>query len=108
MQFNSFGLTGRLYAVVALVLVALAGVLVFAWLKLGAVAEAAADTAEVRVPQLGRIAAIELNITRVSLQVRHAMLSRSPEELAATLADIGEKRRQLDQLMADYQRAIST
>ncbi|RVU43721.1 methyl-accepting chemotaxis protein [Rubrivivax rivuli] len=108
MQFHSLGLSGRLYAIVALVLTALASVLVFAWLKLGAVAEAASDTAEVRVPQLGRIAAIELNITRVSLQVRHAMLSRSPEELAATLADIGEKRRQIEQLMADYERAITT
>ncbi len=105
---NSLGLAARLYAVVAVVLMALAGVAAFAWVKLGAVAEAAKDTAEVRVPQLGRIAAIELNITRVSLQVRHAMLSRSPEELAATLADITEKRRQIEQLIAEYDRSITT
>jgi methyl-accepting chemotaxis protein len=103
---NSLGLCGRLYAVVAVLLLALAGVASFAWLKLGG--DAATNTAQVRVPQLGRIAAIELNITRVSLQVRHAMLSRSPEELAATLNDIGEKRRTIEQLMADYQRADGT
>jgi methyl-accepting chemotaxis protein len=106
--FRSFGLSGRLHAVVAVLLVALASVAGFAWVKLGAVSGAARNTAEVRVPQLDRIAAIELNITRVSLQVRHAMLSRSPEELAATLADIGEKRRLIEQLMADYERAITT
>ena len=105
---NALGLAGRLYAVVALMLLALAGVATVAWFKLGAVAAAAADTANVRVPQLDRIAAIELNITRVSLQVRHAILSRTPEELAATFADVGEKRKLIDQLMADYDRAITT
>ena len=93
---------------VTVLLLALASVAGFAWVKLGGVADAARSTAEVRVPQLDRIAAIELNITRVSLQVRHAMLSRTPEELAATLADIGAKRRTIDQLMADYDRAITT
>jgi methyl-accepting chemotaxis protein len=106
--FNTLGLAGRLYAVVALVVLALAGVAAFAWVKLGTVTEAAEDTANVRVPQLGRIAAIELNITRVSLQVRHAMLARTPEELAATLADIGDKRRQIEQLMTEYERNITT
>jgi len=107
-SFSTLGLAGRLYAVVATMVLALAAVALVAWIKLSAVAMAAADTAEVRVPQLGRIAAIELNITRVSLQVRHAMLARTPEELAVTLADIGDKRRALDQLMADYDRAITT
>ncbi len=105
---HSMGLSARLYTVVALMLVGLSGVAAFAWVKLSDVSVAATNTAEVRVPQLDRIAAIELNITRVSLQVRHAMLSRTPEELAATLADIGEKRRTIDQLMADYDRAITT
>ena len=105
---NALGLAARLYAVVALLVLALAGVATVAWFKLGAVAAAAADTANVRVPQLDRIASIELNITRVSLQVRHAILSRTPEELAATLADVGEKRKLIDQLMADYDRAITT
>jgi len=104
----ALGLAGRLYAVVAVLLLALTGTVVVAWFKLGAVAEAATDTAEVRVPQLDRIAAIELAVTRVSLQVRHAMLSRTPEELAATLADIGDKRRHIDQLMAGYERTITT
>ncbi|MFN7726918.1 MAG: methyl-accepting chemotaxis protein [Rubrivivax sp.] len=104
----TLGLAGRLYAVVAVLVLALASVATVAWFKLDAVATAATGTAQVRVPQLGRIAAIELNVTRVSLQVRHAMLARTPDELAATLADIGDKRRTIEQLMADYDRAITT
>ena len=41
------------------------------------------------VPQLQRISELELNVTRVSLQLRHAILARNPAELEATLADIG-------------------
>ncbi len=104
----SLGLAARLYAVVAVLLLAFAGVATFAWWKLDDISAAADSTGEVRVPQLDRMAAIELNVTRVSLQVRHALLSRTPEEQAATLADIGEKRKQIEQLMADYDKAITT
>ena len=62
-----------------------------------------------RVPQLQRMAALELNVTRVSLQLRHAILSRTPQELAATLADVGRqaqahRRRPL----ADYEKGLFT
>lgn len=82
-----FGLSGRVQAVVAVSLLALASTAGFSWLKLSGMSGAAGRTAEIRVPQLDRVAAIELNLTRVSMQVRHAMLSRTSEELAATLAD---------------------
>ena len=36
---------------------------------------------------------MELNVTRVSLQLRHAILARNPQELEATLADIADKRK---------------
>ncbi|NRD59968.1 MCP four helix bundle domain-containing protein, partial [Corallococcus exiguus] len=54
------------------------------------------------VPQLQRIAELELNVTRVSLQLRHAILSRTPEELNATLADIADKRAQLQKTLKDF------
>jgi hypothetical protein len=57
-----------------------------------------ADTTEnQRVPQLNRMAALELNVTRVSLQVRHSILARTPEEQSAALADIGAKRKLIDE-----------
>jgi methyl-accepting chemotaxis protein len=63
---------------------------------------------ESRVPQLQRISALELNVTRVSLQLRHAILSRAPAEQAATLADIGDKRKAIDQVLSDYEKALFT
>ncbi len=54
------------------------------------------------------MAAIELNITRSSLQVRHAILSRTPQELAATLADLGKHRELVDRTVADYENGLFT
>ena len=68
--------------------------------RLEDVEDKARSTAEMRVPQLTRMAQLELNVTRVSLQLRHGMLSRSPEELAATLADIGKKRQFIEETLA--------
>jgi methyl-accepting chemotaxis protein len=101
-------LSTRLYGAMSLLLLALAGVALFIWIKLTSIAAIADRTAHVRVPQLDRIASIELNVTRVSLQVRHAILSRTPDELGATLADIGDKRKTLDSLLAEYDQAISS
>lgn len=44
------------------------------------------------VPQLQRIAELELNVTRTSLQLRHAILARNPAELDEALRDIASKK----------------
>jgi methyl-accepting chemotaxis protein len=104
----SFGIAKRLYAAILFVSVALAGVAVFAYLELQAIGGKADQIAEARVPQLQRIANVELNITRSSLQMRHAMLSRSSEERGAALADIASKRQQVASTLAEYEKAIVT
>ncbi len=105
---KSFGLTGRLYAAVGLVILGLAGSSVYTAQQLGQI-DAGTEFAErVLVPQLDRMADIELNITRTSLQVRHAMLARTPEERAATLASIGKLKSNVDALMTDFEKNVST
>ena len=59
-------------------------------------------------PQLERIAEIELNVTRASLQLRHAMLARTPEEKAAALADVGERKRLVEERLAEFGGAATT
>ena len=104
----SFGIARRLYAlsaVISLALVALAG---FAYFNLQEAYARAAQTQEVRVPQLRAMGSLELSITRVSLQVRHAILSRTPQELDETLADIGTKRKLIADTMATYEKSLFT
>ena len=57
---------------------------------------------------LQRVSAIELDITHASLQLRQGMLSRTPSELAATLADVAAKRQCIAELMTAYEASLST
>ncbi|RTL41653.1 MAG: HAMP domain-containing protein [Burkholderiales bacterium] len=101
-------IAARLYLLTALVAAALGGLAVMAHLKLGAAAEAALRTEKMRVPQLQRIADIELNVTRLSLQLRHAMLSRTPQELEATLQDINTLVDRVKTLVKSYEDGLFT
>ena len=98
----------RLYALTAAVTLALLAMAVTAHLKLGAVVAAAHQTEQTRVPQLDRLAQTEIKITRVSLQLRHAMLARNPEELQATLQNIGSLRQEIAAHQQAYAQALTT
>jgi methyl-accepting chemotaxis protein len=98
---KSLGLTGRLYAAVVAVSLGLIGCAFFTASRLSAIDADSQRIGTQRVPELQRMAALELNVTRTSLQLRHAMLSRTPEERAATLADVGKLHATFDTLMAE-------
>lgn len=107
-MFSNFGLAKRLYLVSVILIAALAVIATTAWTSLGEVSRLAAQTEHLRVPQMMRIAAIELNVTRVSLQIRHAILVKTPEDRAATLADIGEKRKLIDDTFGEFKKNVFT
>ncbi len=65
------------------------------WVMMSRLSADADQVNSTNVPQLQLIAAIELDVTRISLQVRHAIISRNPDELKATLADIEAKKTRL-------------
>ncbi|ADX46803.1 methyl-accepting chemotaxis protein [Paracidovorax avenae] len=93
--FSRYGIARQLYAVSILLICALAAAAWLAWTQLSNVGQLAEATGETRVPQLTRIASTELSITQISLQIRHAMLVRSPEALKETLADIDTKYKRI-------------
>ncbi len=95
-------LAQRLVAINALIFLLLAAVAASIWVMMERLGSDAEIVRAYNVPQLQRIAELELNVTRVSLQLRHAILSRTPEELNATLADIAEKRRLLQKTLKDF------
>ena len=68
---------------------------VIVWSMMDKVTEAADRVNLTNVPQLLTIGELELNVTRTSLQLRHAILARTPAELAETLGDIGAKKKLL-------------
>ncbi len=102
----SLGISTRLYAVSAIVSLALAALAVFAHFSLTSVSDKAAFTQTTRVPQLEAISELELNVTQVSLQLRHAMLSRNEQELHATLQVIGEKQQHMNEVLAGFEKRL--
>jgi len=96
----------RLLLINSVLLVLLLAVAATVWFMMGKVVFAADRINQTNVPQLQTIAELELNVTRASLQVRHAILARNAEELNATLNDIGEKRQLLSRLLGEFERYI--
>ena len=106
--FSALSITQRLFGLVGLMGLLFLAITCFTIIRLDHITEEARTTEQKRVPQLGRVAALELNVTRVSLQLRHAMLSRTPEEMARTVSDIGALRKQLEDTLAVYEKGIFT
>ncbi len=106
--FSSLGIAKRLYLVSFVLIAALVGVAAVAWVMMKEVSALADRAGANRMPQMMRISSVELNVTRVSLQIRHSILVRTPADLAATLADIGDKRKQIDEAMQAFEKGIFT
>jgi len=98
-------LTQRLYGVVIVILLALSGVAALNWVKSTDLASQAEASAQRRLPQIQRLSDVERNVQRVSRQIRHAMLVRTPSDLGATLADIGESRKHIEKSAKDFAAA---
>ena len=106
--FLRLGIARRLWLVALLLSLALTGTALYAFVSLQGVSRATDRTEKVLVPQLDRMAHVELTVTRVSLQLRHAILSRNAQELQATLEDIGHKRKDMLSTLQDFEKALST
>lgn len=100
-------LAQRLLFISITLIVFLLGAALTAGVMMSKLSEAADRINHVNVPQLQVIAELELNVTRVSLQLRHAILSRNPAELESTLADIGEKRTLLSSSLERFGQGMS-
>lgn len=95
-MFRNMTLAQRLLAINGVLMFTLLATALTVWVLMSNLSSAADRINAVNVPQLQRIADLELNVTRVSLQLRHAILSRNPAELDTALADIAAKRTVLE------------
>jgi methyl-accepting chemotaxis protein len=96
-------LSQRLYLASGGLIAALVVVAGLVWLLMHDVARQAQDVQRYTQPQLERIAELELNVTRASLQLRHAILARTPQEQQAALADVAAKKTLLAQRLQVFQ-----
>ncbi|MDH4463469.1 MAG: methyl-accepting chemotaxis protein [Acidovorax sp.] len=90
-------------SLIAIMLIAAIG----CWFMMTGLSEDAEQVNSINVPQLQLIAAIELDVTRVSLQLRHSILSRNELELKDTLADIEAKKVRLVENMERFGKGMT-
>jgi methyl-accepting chemotaxis protein len=102
------GIGQRLYLVSVVLTAAVVTVAGVAWSQLNHVTGLSQATGQARVPQLQLIASTELTVTRISLQIRHAILVKTPEDLKNTLADIDSKLKLIADNDAAYLKLVST
>jgi methyl-accepting chemotaxis protein len=105
---TTFGITQRLYLVSLVLIGGLGLIALLAWSNISQINRQTQRVAEESVPHQLRLATMELNVTRSSLQLRHAILVRTPADLKATLADVGEKKKLIDADQAALEKAAVT
>lgn len=92
---NKISLAQRLALINGLLISLLIVAAVIVWFMMAKVTKDADSVGRTNVPQLLTIAELELNVTRASLQLRHAILARTPTELDEALSDVGAKKKLL-------------
>ena len=102
----SFGIAKRLYAIIAFITLALAGLVAVVYSDLAKVSEKANFTRDTHVPQLQAASELELNVTQVSLQLRHAILARNEQELNITLQYVGDKQKHMNEVLANVEKRL--
>ncbi len=102
------GLIGRLLIMAAALALILIGAAVHTSRQLVSLEEAAHAAESSRFPQLQRMAQAQLEVTRLSLQLRHAMLSRTPQERDTALQDIKRLKEAITEQLGAYEKALHT
>ena len=92
---SNLSLSQRLALINGVLITLMVAMVITVWFMMQNVTTLATDVHQTNVPQVQTIAELELNVTRVSLQLRHAILSRNPQEMGEALADIGVKQKLL-------------
>jgi methyl-accepting chemotaxis protein len=105
---RGLGLAQRLYLASAALIALMLLLAVAVWVMITDEARGAQEVAENRVPQLQRIGQIELNVTRASLQLRHAILARNAAERDAALGDALDKVSEVQSTLDTFGKANFT
>jgi methyl-accepting chemotaxis protein len=105
-MFSRMNLAKRLLLINLTLLTLLVGVSITVWFMMDKVMSAADRISQTNVPQLELIAELELNVTRTSLQLRHAILSRNPQELQTTLDDMNAMKKLLTERLDAFGKGM--
>ena len=108
MTTRSLPLNRRVQLGVTALVTALLALTAFCFWALGSATQEAARLKNDRVPQMMRLADLQIHITRASLGLRHMMLGRDAAERKTALDDILNRKRLADASMKAYEEHALT
>ena len=107
--FSRLSIRFRLVSGFGLLIALLVVVVAVSWLTLNHVQSKARMIIDMYEPQVDRMTRVELQMVKISLEARHAILAANdPPELQATLQRINDSRRELLKLIHETDANIST
>ncbi len=107
-SFNSLPIRVRLFAASGAIGAALLGLAAVSWAALGGVQDQVMLLANGRATQLNLVSDAQRDLTRLSMQLRHALLVKTPEEQAAALKDVAETRRRIEAGLSAFEAGVFT
>ncbi|MFC3146073.1 methyl-accepting chemotaxis protein [Piscinibacterium candidicorallinum] len=105
---SSLKVSHKLFASFGLMFTALVAVAVVAFVVFSQLQATAARVSERLVPQIDRISEVQILMFRISLEARHAMLVKTPEERTETMNRIGEFRKEMLSKLETFESQITT
>jgi methyl-accepting chemotaxis protein len=97
---SGLGLSARLALNSAVLIIAMLSMSAFVWSRMGELGVHTAEVRSAQVPQLQRLADIELDLTRIEVLLRQAILAEKPEDETAALTDLEARSTRLDPQLA--------
>jgi methyl-accepting chemotaxis protein len=80
----------------------------FAWRNIRAIETQLIATEQRALPQVKLISDLKLAIVRSSLEARHSLLVRTPEDTAASLAKVGQLKAEGDRIMGEFEKNLGS
>ena len=102
----TWNITTQLSGALVLLVSSLVGLVIYAVVQLNGVIAEMEDSVNRLAPQVTAVNDMELNVTRMSLQLRHAMLVRTQADLETTLKDVLAKKALLNEDLVRYSNNV--
>jgi methyl-accepting chemotaxis protein len=105
-KIPGFGLSARLALNSAVLVVAMLSMSAFVWSRMGELGGHTEAVRSAQLPQLQRLSEFELDVTRVEVLLRQAILAEAPEAEAAALSELEARTALLEKHLAEVGAAM--
>jgi methyl-accepting chemotaxis protein len=105
-MLSGFSLKTRMLSLATFMVILLTGVVATTWIMMGMLIKDAQQVAGVRIPQLTRVANIEIEILTASATLRHAMLAPEDAQRDANIGEVLARKAEIEKLLGEFEANV--